>query len=75
MEKGKCPGGCPGCNRGSRPGPTRNLKNEQCKDYPSPIQAQGPWPPAHLLTWPQSSHPDVPMPARIQWPELWEALA
>ena len=70
MEKGKCPGGWPGRSRGSRPGLTCLLKNEQLEDYPSPHQAQEPWPPVHLPTWPWSVHPDVPAPAQTQWPEL-----
>lgn len=70
-EKGKCPGGWPGCNRGSQPGLICVLKNEHCEDYPSPLRAQEPWPPARVLTQPWSAHPDVPTPARTQRPRLW----
>lgn len=74
MEKGKCPGGWPGRKRESQPGLICLLKNEHCEDYPSPFQAQEPWPPAHLLTWPWSAHPDGPTPAQTQWPQLWTPL-
>ena len=49
MEKGKCPGGWPGHSRRSQPGLLSTLKHGLCDDYPSPLQAWEPWPPAHLL--------------------------
>lgn len=85
MEKGRCPGGWLGPNRGSQPGLVCIPKNEHCEDHPPSLTrgALQVWMPGAgdsgpskhgvfecLLTRPWSSHPEPPTPAQTQWPEL-----